>query len=154
MRTALLLGRDHLELGAIGAISEGAVAIALSKGGALKTYPHIDPNEDAAAFAIGAAGLFVAVADGHHGAEGAELALEHLLVHCAPGWTGTDCAQQDEAAHHAHPNHVHLHARAIEVPKPGGGILRASAPLPAHLEAALEAFGFAAMDPEDRFPRD
>ncbi len=49
---------------------------------------------------------------------------------------------------------LHLHARAIEIAKPGGGILRARAPLPAHLEAALEAFGFEAKGPEDPFPRD
>ena len=98
MRQALLRGRDHLKLGAIGAVSEGAVAIALSKGGTAKTYPHTDPNEDAAAFAIGAAGIFVAVADGHNGAEGAEIALEHLLAQHAPIWTAADCALQDDAA--------------------------------------------------------
>jgi len=74
------------------------VAIALSKGGALKTYEHTDPNEDAAAFAIGPAGIVAAVADGHNGAEGAELALGHLLDHWASHWTGEDCALQDEAA--------------------------------------------------------
>ena len=87
MRQALLRGRDHLELGAIGVVSEGAVAIAISKGGALKNYQHTDPNEDAAAFAVGAGGILVAVADGHNGSEGAEIALEHLLGDCASAWT-------------------------------------------------------------------
>lgn len=49
---------------------------------------------------------------------------------------------------------LHLHARAMEFAKPGGGILRVCAPLPAHLEAALDAFGFAAWGPEDAFPRE
>ena len=49
---------------------------------------------------------------------------------------------------------LYLHARAIEIPQPSGGILRAQAPLPAHLEAALKAFGFEAEGPEDQFPRD
>ena len=98
MRQALLRGRDHLELGEIGAVSEGAVAIALSKGGAPKTYRHTDPNEDAAAFAIGAAGTFLAVADGHNGAEGAEIALLHLLTQHAPAWTAADCALREAAS--------------------------------------------------------
>jgi serine/threonine protein phosphatase PrpC len=95
---ALLLGRDHLKLGSIGAVSEGPAAIAISKGGAAKAYLHTDPNEDAAAFAIGMAGLFVAVADGHSGAAGAEIALRYLLAHCATSWTGSDCEPQDEPA--------------------------------------------------------
>lgn len=98
MSQALLLGRDHLKLGAIGAVSEGPVAIAISKGGASKTYRHTDPNEDAAAFAIGAAGLFIAVADGHNGAAGAEIALQHLLAHYASRWTASDCELENESA--------------------------------------------------------
>lgn len=98
MRQAVLRGRDHLNLGEIGAVSEGAVAIALSKGGAAKTYQHVDPNEDAVAFALGEAGVFVAVADGHHGAEGAEIALAYLLAEYAPSWTASDCELHDEEA--------------------------------------------------------
>lgn len=98
MSQALLLGRDHLKLGAIGAVSEGPAAIAISKGGAAKTYAHTDPNEDAAAFAIGANGFLVAVADGHNGAAGAEIALQYLLAHCASRWTAGDCEFKDESA--------------------------------------------------------
>lgn len=87
MRSALLRGRDHTELGAIGLVSEGPAAIAICKGGAQKTYPHVDPNEDAACFAIGAGGLLTAVADGHDGASGAEAALRALLEECAADWT-------------------------------------------------------------------
>lgn len=49
---------------------------------------------------------------------------------------------------------LHLHARAIEIPKPSGGILKIEAPLPPHFEAAIKAFGFESQGPEDRFPRD
>ena len=79
MRTALLRGQDHTDLGAIGLVSEGPAAIAICKGGAMKTYSHLDPNEDAACFAIGDGGMLVAVADGHDGASGAEAAVRALL---------------------------------------------------------------------------
>lgn len=49
---------------------------------------------------------------------------------------------------------LHLHARAIEIPRPSGPPLRIVAPLPPHLEAAIGAFGFACPAAEDRFPRD
>jgi len=98
LNQAVLRGSDHLILGAIGAVSEDAVAIAISKGGAAKTYQHTDPNEDAAAFARGEGGVFVAVADGHNGANGADIALAHLLAEFAPAWTAADCALQGAAA--------------------------------------------------------
>ena len=52
MRSAILCGREHARLGAIDLIAEGPVAIAISLGGASKVYPHTDPNEDAALFAV------------------------------------------------------------------------------------------------------
>jgi serine/threonine protein phosphatase PrpC len=87
LRLALLRGREHVELGAIAAVAEGCGAIALSLGGAKKQYAHVDPNEDAALLALGPAGVLVAVADGHHGFEAAEVALEYLATHPAPHWT-------------------------------------------------------------------
>ena len=48
MRSALLRGRDHTRLGMTAAVAEGRAAIALSRGGAPKSYRHRDPNEDAA----------------------------------------------------------------------------------------------------------
>jgi serine/threonine protein phosphatase PrpC len=86
MRSALLRGREHLEIGATDAVSEGPAAIAISMGGAKKTYIHTDPNEDSVLFAVGTAGILVAVADGHRGFEASEVALEHLLAHPAPQW--------------------------------------------------------------------
>jgi len=87
MRTGLLRGRDHLQLGAVAALAERRVAIALSRGGAAKTYDHQDPNEDACAFAWSGHAWLVAVADGHWGSGGAELALTRLLERHAPRWT-------------------------------------------------------------------
>lgn len=87
MRSALLRGREHLAQGAVAAIAEGPAAIALSIGGHAKTYRHTDPNEDAALFALGEAGTLVAVADGHHGFEAAEIALDHLTSNAALQWT-------------------------------------------------------------------
>jgi serine/threonine protein phosphatase PrpC len=87
MRTGLLRGRDHLLLGSVATLAEGPVAIALSRGGAAKNYRHRDPNEDACAFAWSDHARVVAVADGHWGSGGAEVALDRLLERHAPRWT-------------------------------------------------------------------
>jgi serine/threonine protein phosphatase PrpC len=89
MRTAFLRGREHLLTGAVAAVSEGTAAVSLSRGGASKRYAHVDPNEDAAAFARGPLGVLLAVADGHGGCEAAEAAIEDLLARRAPRWTGS-----------------------------------------------------------------
>lgn len=83
----MLRGRDHAVVGGIATIAEGPVAVALSRGGAAKTYRHAQANEDAAAFAVGPAGAVLAVADGHGGWDAAETAIDHLLRVCAPAWT-------------------------------------------------------------------
>lgn len=49
---------------------------------------------------------------------------------------------------------LHLHARAIEIARPGGSLLRAEAPLPPHMERAMAALGLERAGPEDPFPRD
>lgn len=46
---------------------------------------------------------------------------------------------------------LHLHARAIAIPAPRGGIVRVEAPLPPHMRASWKFFGFAAGAP-DPFP--
>jgi hypothetical protein len=86
MRSAALRGREHPHLGAVSTIAEGPVAIAISRGGAAKVYPHKDPNEDAAGFATTRWGALLAVADGHAGCEAAEAVLERLLERHAPRW--------------------------------------------------------------------
>jgi len=87
MRSALLRGRDHTRLGMTAAVAEGRAAIALSRGGAPKSYRHHDPNEDAALFAEGEGGILLAVADGHGGCDAAEAAIDRLLASFAPVWT-------------------------------------------------------------------
>ncbi len=87
MRPAFLHGRDHTALGAVSTVAEGCAAIALSRGGAPKLYPHHDPNEDAALFVVGGAGVLLAVADGHSGHEAAVAALTHLAAEHAGSWT-------------------------------------------------------------------
>jgi serine/threonine protein phosphatase PrpC len=84
LRTGILLGQAHPYLGAIDSISEGDLAVAISKGGASKVYDHVDPNEDAALWASGPGGVLLAVADGHSGAHGARAAMEALAERIAP----------------------------------------------------------------------
>jgi serine/threonine protein phosphatase PrpC len=87
MIPARLHGRNHELLGRIAAISEGPCAIAISRGGAPKTYHYKHPNEDAAAFAIGAGGSLAIVADAHGGRDASEIAVEALLRDVAVEWT-------------------------------------------------------------------
>lgn len=90
MREARLFGRDHTHIGSIAAVAEGPVAIALSAGGAPKTYEHTDANEDAVAFAFAPRGVLLLVADAHGGATAAETVVNRLIEHCAPGWLNDD----------------------------------------------------------------
>jgi serine/threonine protein phosphatase PrpC len=78
-KTAALCGSGSEVIGGVSTIAEGGAAIALSQGGAKKRYPHTDPNEDAAGFALGESGTLLVVADGHSGREAAEVAVTGLL---------------------------------------------------------------------------
>lgn len=95
-RSELLSGRDHIVLGASEARGSEDCAVAISAGGATKTYPHTEPNEDAALFVHGAGGSLVAVADGHHGAGGSQTALEGLARQAQ--WTAVDSGLDSPAA--------------------------------------------------------
>jgi len=77
---AVLRGSESQILGGVSVISEASAAISLSQGGFKKRYSHTDPNEDAAAFALGEAGVLLAVADGHNGRDAAELAIDELML--------------------------------------------------------------------------
>jgi 23S rRNA pseudouridine955/2504/2580 synthase len=46
---------------------------------------------------------------------------------------------------------LHLHARAIRLPHPGGSALKAEAPLPPHMRETFEALGFDAREARDPF---
>jgi 23S rRNA pseudouridine955/2504/2580 synthase len=99
----------------------------------------------------------------HAGDRFAWLALEpvtgrthQLRVHCAVLGTPIlgDGKYGGSAAHPAgvpEPRKLHLHARAIALPHPRGGILTAIAPLPPHLRATWKFFGFAESDEADPF---
>jgi serine/threonine protein phosphatase PrpC len=77
---AILMGPESQIIGGVSVISEGNSAISLSQGGFKKRYSHTDPNEDAAAFALGEAGVLLAVADGHNGCNAAESAIDELML--------------------------------------------------------------------------
>jgi len=77
---AILRGSESGIVGGVSVVSEGSAAISLSRGGFKKRYSHTDPNEDAAAFALGEAGVLLAVADGHNGCDAAEATLDELML--------------------------------------------------------------------------
>lgn len=78
--SALLLGRDHPELGASAVEAVGDVlAVALTRGTEPKTYAYVDPNEDVAAAVAGRAADLLVVADGHNGCPAAEVAVQAVL---------------------------------------------------------------------------
>lgn len=89
---ALLRGSDSHVIGGVDAIAEGPVAIAISQGGAPKRYEHTDPNEDVAAFASGEFGHLLVVADGHSGADAAEIAVTEMLRQVADRLAGSQAA--------------------------------------------------------------
>jgi hypothetical protein len=97
VNAVLLRGRDHVALGQVGEADAGAVAAAISRGGAAKPYDHLDPNEDAALAARGARGALVAVADGHWGHRAAERALVTLEARAAEWLEGG--AREPDAWH-------------------------------------------------------
>jgi len=77
---AILRGSESQISGGVSVVSEASAAISLSQGGFKKRYSHTDPNEDAAAFALGEAGVLLAVADGHNGCDAAETAIDELML--------------------------------------------------------------------------
>ncbi|MCO6418072.1 RluA family pseudouridine synthase [Siccirubricoccus sp. KC 17139] len=71
-----------------------------------------------------------------------------LRVHCAEG-LGTPILGDGKyggiAAHlEGLPGQLHLHARALRLPHPEGGVLEAAAPLPPHMRETFAYFGFEA----------
>ena len=77
---AILRGSESQIIGGVSVVSEASAAISLSQGGFKKRYSHTDPNEDTAAFALGEAGVLLAVADGHNGCSAAESAIDELML--------------------------------------------------------------------------
>ena len=46
---------------------------------------------------------------------------------------------------------LHLHARMIELPRPGGGGVRVTAPLPDHMKESWAFFGWDGESDDDPF---
>lgn len=85
LRSALLLGSDHTELGEI-AIEELApnLAVGISRGRFRKGYPHVDPNEDAVFASTDGSTTILAVADGHGGFDAARGAISGVAEEKGP----------------------------------------------------------------------
>jgi 23S rRNA pseudouridine955/2504/2580 synthase len=79
-----------------------------------------------------------------------------LRVHAASLGTpilgdGKNGAAAAHPAGIAHGRALHLHARALQLPHPRGGILSVVAPLPPHMKDTWKFFGFAEADEADPF---
>lgn len=98
MRSAFLRGREHHRIGSLELVGEESVAIALSRGGAAKTYSHTDLNEDCVAFSEGPGGRLIVAADGHHGDHGSEAAVGTILEAFAQDWTRAEPIAGDRDA--------------------------------------------------------
>jgi len=98
MQTVILRGREHHRVGGLELTGLGPAAVAISRGGARKTYSYTDPNEDCVAFAIGEGGQLIVAADGHHGELGSEAAVQTILDEFAADWTAARAPVEGEAA--------------------------------------------------------
>lgn len=71
-----------------------------------------------------------------------------LRVHCAEGLGCPILGDGKYGGAAAHleglPNQLHLHARALRLPHPEGGVLEVAAPLPPHMRETFGFFGFEA----------
>jgi 23S rRNA pseudouridine955/2504/2580 synthase len=71
-----------------------------------------------------------------------------LRVHCAEGLGAPIVGDGKYGGAAAHldglSNQLHLHARALRLPHPDGGVLEAAAPLPPHMKETFAYFGFEA----------
>ena len=98
-----MFGEDHEVLGEIAVVDLGpATAIGMSRGKYPKGYRTLDLNEDACTAGSGAAGILLAVADGHWGFDAARAALQSVRD-SAPelldsGRSGGEVVQQALAA--------------------------------------------------------
>ena len=80
-----LRGREHPAHGAVAVETPTAgVALATSAGGRPKPRPPVDGNEDCVAAVHGEHGDLLILADAHHGADAAELAVESVMPAIGP----------------------------------------------------------------------
>lgn len=120
MRVGVLRGREYTDIGRVACVAEGSLALAISRGGAVKRYPYSDPNEDAVGFAHGTGGVMLAVADGHGGHEAAELAVNEVLA-LAADWIGAALPREsweDAAARFVAHTHDAIRTRGVSGGRP------------------------------------
>ena len=131
-------------------IRQGRIDLALSKRPAAGGRERVRADEEGKN-----AVTYYSVVD-HAGSRASWLALlpvtgrtHQLRAHCAAlgapilgdGKYGGSAAQ---LAGGAAAHRLHLHARSLEIPRPAGGTLKVTAPLPPHMRRMWEFFGFAA----------
>lgn len=76
----VLLGRDHVQAGAVASAEVGpAVAVGLARGWRPKPYAYVDPNEDVVAAAVGPRAQLLVVADGHNGHQASHAAVGAVM---------------------------------------------------------------------------
>ncbi len=96
-RIATLWGDHHPQLGEIAtAAVEPSAALALSRGGYPKAYPHLDPNEDGALASTDGERWLLAVAAGHNGFDAAR-AAQDALANAAESILGAAAASPQDA---------------------------------------------------------
>jgi|tagenome__1003787_1003787.scaffolds.fasta_scaffold20706351_2 23S rRNA pseudouridine955/2504/2580 synthase len=135
-------------------LRQGRIDLALAKsGGAGRERVHADDAEGKAAV------TYYRVLD-HAGEKASWLALlpvtgrtHQLRAHCAALGTpilgdGKYGGSGAQLAGGAGVQRLHLHARSLEIPLPGGRTLRVTAPLPPHMRKTWEFFGFESDAPD------
>jgi 23S rRNA pseudouridine955/2504/2580 synthase len=139
-------------------LRRGRIDLALAKSGGAgrgRGYERVHADDEDGKAAI----TYYRVID-HAGAKTSWLALlpvtgrtHQLRAHCAALGTpilgdgkygGAGAHLAGGAAEHR----LHLHARSLEIPRPDGGTLRVTAPLPPHMRKTCEFFGFAGDAPD------
>lgn len=95
-RLVSLWGDELQFLDEVADVRLATAAVALSRGRYPKSYPHLDPNEDAVLAASGPGGRLLAVADGHSGFDAARAALR-AVASGVEELVGADAARPDDA---------------------------------------------------------
>jgi 23S rRNA pseudouridine955/2504/2580 synthase len=139
-------------------LRQGRIDLGLAKrGGAgrARGYERVHGDDEEGKAAI----TYYRVLD-HAGEKASWLALlpvtgrtHQLRAHCAALGTpilgdGKYGGSGAQLAGGAGAQRLHLHARSLEIPLPGGKTLRVTAPLPPHMRKTWEFFGFASDAPD------
>jgi 23S rRNA pseudouridine955/2504/2580 synthase len=77
--------------------------------------------------------------------------LRFHMAEIGHGIAGDPKYRDEREAPGALGDHLQLHARAIRLPHPSKGELKIIAPIPAHMKAGFDMFGFSERDEKDPF---